>query len=314
MHEFELIQFLKNQNSITSPYVQLGIGDDAAIVNVPDDFQLVSSIDTSIQGVHFPAETKPYDIAYKSLAVSLSDMAAMGAEPIGILLALTLPEINKHWVEEFARGFFALVEEFKAPLIGGDTTRGALSISTVVQGLVPQKGALLRSGAKVGDLIYVSGYLGDAGLALQEWRAHKLNDPQLQRALNRPLPRVNLGLALRSLATSAIDISDGFAQDLTHILKASRVGAAIHLETLPLSEVMLTHRNLKEAQQLALQAGDDYELCFTINPKDQMKITALATKLNLNLTCIGQITNESELKIYEYDQLLNFDSSGYQHF
>ena len=314
-NEFDLIHFLKQQNLVVSPYLELGIGDDAAIQNFPENYSLVTSVDTSIAGVHFPLETSASDIAYKSLAVSLSDIAAMGAEPIGVLLTLTLPEINQSWLEDFACGFFGLAKNYNLPLIGGDTTRGPLSISTIVQGLVPRGQALLRSGARAGDLIYVSGCLGDAGLALQEWQAQRPVKPIVLEALNRPKPRVALGLALRDMASSAIDISDGLAQDLNHILTASQVGAEIYLENLPLSESLLEQRSLQEAQSLALNAGDDYELCFSVDPKFSGRITELAQELNLPLTFIGKVTADLALKRYDRGQLVeDIPNSGYQHF
>ncbi len=314
LQEFELIQFLSQHNSVNSPYIKLGIGDDAALTEIPFGFQWVSSVDTSIGGIHFPAETSPQDIGFKSLAVSLSDMAAMGAEPIGVLLALTLPDIQEAWLKDFATGFFELVNQFQVPLIGGDTTQGALSISTLVQGMVPCGQAILRSGAKPGDLIYVSGYLGDAGLALQDWRMHRLKDFLLQTALNRPQPRVALGLALRTLASSAIDISDGLAQDLKHILVASQVGARLQLEQLPLSELMRARLSKNEAQHLALNAGDDYELCFTINPCHQPELQKIVQQLNLPLTKIGEITTTPGIQFYKHDQRVDMQLQGYQHF
>lgn len=315
-NEFDLINYLKNLNKTHSKFIHTGIGDDAAIIDTLEGYQLVSSIDTSISGVHFPKETSAADIGYKSLAVSLSDMAAMGAEPIGILLALTLPDLNETWIQNFAQGFFELANEFKVPLIGGDTTQGPLSISTVLHGLVPKHQALLRSGAKVGDLICVSGYLGEAGLALQEWRRGKLTNADLKKALNRPYPRVALGLALREIASSAIDISDGLVQDLGRILTASRVGAEIKLENLPLSSLLTKTVNLNDAQQLALSAGDDYELCFTLNPKYQDQLLELSEKLKLKLSIIGKITQEPDLKIYNSEQqcISMNHLAGYQHF
>ncbi len=310
MNEFELIQFLSRPIQYNSPIV-LGIGDDAAILDVPAGFQLVTSIDTSVSGVHFPEKTNPYDIGYKSLAVSLSDMAAMGAEPIAVLLSLSLPKIDERWITEFARGFFDLAGEFKVPLIGGDTTRGPLSISTVLQGLVPAHQALLRKGARPGDILYVSGFLGDAGWALKQEQA---TQPALIQKLNRPYPRVALGLALRALATSAIDISDGLMQDLGHILKASQVGANIQLEKLPLSQALRSECSEAEAIKLALSAGDDYELCFTASPACKDSVQKISESLSLPLTPIGEIISEPELRLYRDSQLVPMPEKGYQHF
>jgi len=303
-NESDLIHFFKQQAQAHSKFIHTSIGDDAAILDIPQNHQLVSSIDTSISGVHFPPETDPADIAYKSLAVSMSDMAAMGAEPIGILLALTVPALNEAWIKAFAKGFFECANEFKVPLIGGDTTQGPLSISTVLHGIVPQNQALLRSGAQVDDLIYVSGQLGNAALALQHWREGKLSDPLLKQALNRPTPRIELGLALRSIATSAIDLSDGLAQDLQRILTASKVGADLELDKLPTT-----------VQRHALNGGDDYELCFTVPQKHQLEIEGIEKTLKLKLSCIGSITKERDLKIYDKEKkIVKLESKGYEHF
>ncbi len=313
--EFKIIDLFYALNRINSPSTKLGIGDDAAIVEIPAGFELVTSIDTSVSGVHFPIDTPPFDIGYKSLAVSLSDMAAMGAEPINVLLALTLPEIDKLWIKEFARGFFEVAHEFNVALIGGDTTRGPLSISTVVNGIVPKGQAILRSGAKVGDDVYLSGSLGAAAWALKELQSGKKLPDSLLQPLNRPFPRVALGLKLRGHATASIDLSDGFAQDINHLLEFSQIGAKILVDLFPIAEILLEKMNFNDALQLALNAGDDYELCFTAHLSERSYIESIADELRLKLYRIGTITEECGLKIYdESSHLIELSHSGYEHF
>ena len=218
MTEFELINHYFNRSTRN--------GDDAAVIDVPDGYSLVTSIDTSVEGKHFLQDANAADIGYKTLAVSISDIAAMGAEPTACLLSLSLPAVDNHWLEQFSRGFFEAANAYHIELIGGNTTQGPLVISTVLFGIVPKHKALMRAGAQLGDRIYATGCLGDAAAALHD----NMRD---QSRLHRPTPRVNVGLAIRDLATSCIDISDGLAQDLQHILTASHKGAVLYADRIP---------------------------------------------------------------------------------
>lgn len=267
MGEFELIEKYFKVPSRRKD-VDLGPGDDCALLSVPPDMQLAVSTDTLVSGVHFMPDSDPVDLGYKALAVNLSDLAAMGAEPRWVSLALTLPSINKAWVAGFASGFLELADYYNVALVGGDMTRGPLSITVSVKGTVPRGKALLRSGAKAGDAIYVTGTLGDAALALTHLLGRRtLNDNQLAAVLPRlehPHPRILAGQALRGIATAAMDLSDGLASDLGHMLRASGVRARIHLDRLPMSPVLKDAVSQEEAWQLALAGGDDYELLFTV--------------------------------------------------
>lgn len=320
MNEFDLIQNFFNREKKNRTDVILGIGDDAALLQVPFGQQLVVSTDTLVLGRHFPENTSPADIAYKALAVNLSDLAAMGAEPAWILLALTLPSVHEIWLKEFSQGFFSLMHDFRLQLVGGDITAGPLSITVQALGFVPAGKALCRLGAMPGDHLYVSGTLGDAGLALAYLRkeaSFALTQSQIQslmQRLNRPEPRVELGLALRNIATSAIDISDGLMADLNHILVANQLGASIQLADLPLS-ASLQQLPREQAWQLALSAGDDYELCFTVPESCHIALQSHLKAIHSACTCIGQIKKEPGLSIIRQDgSLLALEKTGFQHF
>ena len=314
MTEFELIRRYFASQPITRSDVAAGIGDDAALLRLPSGQQLAVTSDLLISGVHFFADVDPVSLGHKALAVNLSDLAAMGAEPAWFMLNLSLPEINTDWLDGFCRGLFNLAREFNVQLIGGDTTSGPLVIGIEAQGFVPETSALRRSGAKVGDKIYVTGNLGDAALALQ----HRLGKQHLSESdavtltkkLDRPTPRVRDGMALRGLAHSAIDISDGLLADLGHILDMSHVGARIFLERMPLSTV--GGKYLKETGwETILAGGEDYELCFTVSPQN---ITALE-KLNFGFHCIGEIEAEPGLRVVdESGQAYHPLKMGHDHF
>ena len=299
----------------------LGIGDDCAILSVPQDKQLVVSVDTLVSGVHFPEQTAAEDIGYKSLAVSLSDMAAMGAQPAWVSLALALPCLEETWLADFCRGFFTLAQRYNVQLVGGDTTTGPMVITTQIQGFVAQHQALRRSGAKPGDLIYVTGNIGEAGLGLLLLQK-KLQLPaqftaihyKLIARLNRPTPRVEIGLTLRGIATAAIDISDGVAADLNHILEMSNVGARIDVQTIPVSECFAEIAAQIGGWKHPLTAGDDYELLFTAPLPMQEKVQQIAGELDCKITCIGQIEQAPGLRCYLGDKLLELDTLGYEHF
>lgn len=318
--EFDLIQRFFNQRTQQRRDVILGIGDDAAILQMPSNQQLVVSTDTLVAGRHFPVNTTPADIGYKALAVNLSDLAAMGAEPAWVLLALTLPNANSVWLKEFTDGFFPLIQDFHLQLVGGDLTRGPLTITFQALGFVAPGKALSRVGAQQGDRIYVTGSLGDAGLALESLNTKNcfgLTESQLfsvMQRLNRPQPRVEVGLALRDIASSAIDVSDGLAADLNHILAANQVGAVLQLEKLPLSEV-LKALPIKKAWQLALSSGDDYELCFTVPESHERALQQLLIMQDVPFACIGSIKKEPGLLLLDKKgSVFNMYNLGYQHF
>lgn len=319
LSEFNIIERYFTRQQKTDPAIALGIGDDAAILRVPEGMELAVSMDTLVEGVHFPAATHPADIGYKALAVSLSDMAAMGAEPRWATLALTLPESDEPWLESFSKGFFNLAERYGVQLIGGDTTRGPLAITVQIHGLVPAETALRRSAARSGDLIYVTGELGDAGLALLLLQEKiSLSAEQVacvMTRLNRPEPRVKEGLALRGIAHAAIDLSDGLAADLGHILKASGVGATLHMERLPLSPAVTSVLDKAGGWNLPLNAGDDYELCFTVPRENQTKLQKATQQFPCRCTCIGMIEETLGLRCRLVNgELFEPIRTGYQHF
>jgi thiamine-monophosphate kinase len=293
----------------------LGIGDDAALLTIPQGMELVVSVDTSNAGIHFPLDTPPHAIAYKSLAVNLSDLAAMGAIPKWFTLAISLPDANPVWLSEFARGLRELAEQHQIYLIGGDTTRGALSITIQVMGLVEQGTALLRSRAQIGDLICVSGTLGDAaaGLAVVQQRLNlaEADAAYTIQRLNYPSPRVALGRLLRPYAHACMDISDGLLGDLQHILNASNVGAAIQTSALPLHPALHT-LTTEQQQGLALSGGDDYELLFTMPATHLKTIQKQAFDLGLSITVIGKIQNNPP--IIQMDSNFHDQRHGYDHF
>lgn len=296
----------------------LGIGDDCAIMQVPEGKRLAVSTDTLIAGVHFPVSTSAEDIAYKALAVNLSDLAAMGAKPAWVSLALTLPEPDHQWLERFCSGFAKLAKIHNVQLIGGDTTRGSLSITIQVMGFVDVDNFLMRSQAKEGDLIYVSGTLGDAGLGLLSVldkldATESLTD--CVQKLNCPVPRIELGLALTDMSCCAIDISDGLAADLQHILDASKCAASVELDALPLSDEVKSYYAGQVDFNQILTSGDDYELCFTIAASQQQKLNALASQLNIKLTAIGKIKKGEGLEFIDSNgNTFKPEAIGYNHF
>lgn len=314
MHEFDLIQHYFTWTPFPEE-VSVSVGDDAAIVQVAPDEELIISVDTLVNGVHFPLDTPAHAIGYKALAVNLSDLAAMGAKPRWFTLALTLPKLDQDWLEDFTCGLKELAYAAGIFLIGGDTTRGPLSITIQVMGTAPKQQALLRSGAQAGDLIFVSGYLGDAaaGLAvIQERLSLPITDANYcVQCLNYPRPRFALGAWLRGRAHSCMDVSDGLVADLKHLLARSQVGAKIYHQQIPLSPA-LQKLNLSDALNFALTGGDDYELLFTA-PKHILEEIENYQLLNhLNLKCIGEVTSQSSELSIDYP-LVNLPD-GYNHF
>jgi len=313
--EFDLIRDYFSRVGSTRSDVPLGVGDDCALLRVPADCELALSIDTLVAGVHFFADCDPEALGHKALAVGLSDLAAMGAKPAWATLALTIPQADAAWLRAFSNGFAKLAAEQGVALVGGDTTRGPLAITVQVHGLVPQGNALRRSGARVGDLVCVSGTLGDAGLALRLLEAGELPSDRLRARLERPTPRVGLGLALRGIATAMIDLSDGLAADLGHILAASGVGAEIRLAELPLSAEVRDQFSADADWGLPLASGDDYELCFCVPERKRDQITALAERLGIPVQVIGRIVEEPGLRcLLDDGTIRDAERIGYDHF
>ncbi len=246
----------------------LGVGDDAAILSVPDGCDLVTSVDTLVEGVHFPGDAFPEDIGYRSVAVAASDLAAMGARPLAMTLALTVPEADDLWLRAFSEGVGQASAAFRLPLVGGDTTRGPCVISVQVFGVVERGGALLRGGARPGDEVFVSGTPGDAaaGLAVLQsrWQAEPAHCEYLLDRYYRPTPRLALGEQLAGIASAAIDVSDGLLQDLGHIAAASGCAIEMDVADLPLSPALRSHPDREQQLAWALAGGDDYELCITV--------------------------------------------------
>jgi len=308
MNEFDLIE--KYFNWKQARKIELSVGDDCALISIDANYQLATSVDTLIEGVHFPQETSPADIAHKALAVNLSDLAAMGATPKYFTLALTLPEFDQHWLEQFSSSLKSLSDEYQINLVGGDTTKGKLSITINVTGTVPSGQALLRSSAKVGDAIFVSNTVGDAALAWQQIQQGINPSKELLKQFNMPNPQVSLGQALLGVANACIDISDGLEQDLGHILYSSNVGASINLADIPLSQELSNHLEKTNDWCLPLAGGDDYQLCFSVPEARIDDLKKIEIDLGITLTKIGVITKNQNLKIVGFDKTCQ----SYQHF
>jgi len=297
----------------------LGVGDDCALLQVTNGMDLAVSTDTMVSGTHFFPEVDPEHLGHKSLAVNLSDIAAMGAMPYWATLALTLPTVDHDWLAAFAKGFFDLAEEFNVSLVGGDTTRGPLSLTVTIMGEVPAGAALRRSGAKAGNDIWVSGHLGDAALAVAHRKGLiKLDEADVEEALMHlyePMPRVQLGQALRGQATAAIDISDGLLGDLGHICRLSGVGATVELARIPLSDIAAKHIESDAGRTAVVAGGDDYELCFTAPANSRESIADLTNMLGIPLTRIGQIKRGKGVSLLGGDgKAVKVDGRGYDHF
>jgi thiamine-monophosphate kinase len=352
MSEFDLI---RRYFTRATPGALLGIGDDAALLQVGVGNVLAVSTDMLVAGTHFFSDADPFLLGHKTLAVNLSDMAAMGAAPRWATLAIALPEADEAWLEKFSAGFFALAQLHGVELVGGDTTRGALNLCVTIFGEVPAQQALRRSGAQPGDEIWVSGQLGDAALALAHLQGRIVLDEAAFAAcatrLHQPQPRIALGLALRGIASSAIDVSDGLLADLGHILDASRVGAEIEFGALPVSDILralspspsdgtTSHSTRLEnnssqvagypacgrgvrdsagegalAQRCVLSGGDDYELCFTVPATRHDEVWRIAAQSGLSLTCIGKIVAERGCVVHDASgKAINVETGGYDHF
>lgn len=318
LSEFELISRYFIRQAPAAPSVALGIGDDCALLVPAPGMQLAVSSDMLVEGRHFFPGTDPVLLGHKCLATNLSDLAAMGASPLGFTLALALPAVDETWLAGFSHGLFSLADQFHCPLVGGDTTRGPLTISITIMGQVPAGSALRRDGAQPGDDIWVSGTPGDARLGLASYRDELvLPDAFRHYARNRmdaPTPRIALGLALRGIARSAIDISDGLAGDLGHILTASGTGATLQATMLPRSPALAAQADTLQ-YNFALSGGDDYELCFTAAPDQQEAILAAALASQTQVTRIGTIDATTGLRIVDAQgNLLAPALSSFDHF
>ncbi|MGB0204402.1 MAG: thiamine-phosphate kinase [Neptuniibacter sp.] len=318
--EFELIKryFAPLAEASSDASVALGVGDDCAILNCPEGQQLVVSIDSLVEGTHFLPDTPADQLASRLFGAAVSDLAAMGATPAWITLALSLPEASESWLEAFSTRLATLCQQYQISLIGGDTTRGPLSLTAQVHGFVPVGKALKRAGAQVGDLICVSGKLGDSRGGL-EGLLNGFPEAEGTEYLNQrffaPTPRIELGQVLRDIATAAIDVSDGLLSDLAHILKASStgqqtLGARLQVEALPLSTELVSNFGEEKARQWALTGGEDFELCFTL-PAEQLP---QLPNLPEPIAVIGKITDDADIRLFDRGQACELGGAGYDHF
>lgn len=318
MAEFDLIARLA-AHARTRADVALGIGDDAAVLDVPEGEQLVACCDTLNEGVHFLPGTDPADVGWKSLAVNLSDLAAMGARPAWALLSLSLPRADAGFVDGFMRGFSALADSASVALVGGDTTSGPLSICVTVLGFLPRGQRLARSGAQAGDVVCVSGTLGDASAALARIRAGAPMHGDAARALcqrmQRPMPRSGLGLALRGVAHAVIDVSDGLLADLAHIARASDVAIELEAEALPASDALRVLCDPATRLRHQATGGDDYELAFTLPAQRVDRLRALADDIGTPVTPIGRVVAGAGVRLRAAGgETLDFGCAGWEHF
>ena len=318
MKEFQLIEHYFRNKGQKRRDVALSIGDDCALVNPAENKSIAISCDTLVENVHFLADIPAHALGYKSLAVNLSDLAAMGAEPAWFTLALTLPSVDEPWLARFSEGLFEIAEYYGVALIGGDTTRGPRSISITINGQVIKGTALTRAGAKNGDWVYVTGTLGDSALGLDILRGVKaVNTEDKEYLINRhyyPTPRVLAGQALRTLATSAIDLSDGLVSDIQHVLKASKVGAIIDVSQIPLSSSIKANLSREEALSYALTGGEDYELLFTVPESQRGAIDTALIHAGVKFVKIGQICAGDKLKFVDDGKAFIPVSRSFEHF
>ena len=314
MAEDGLISLIANMADRSSRDVIIGIGDDAAVLNIPNGRSLVTCTDTLISSVHFPADTDASSVGHKSLAVNLSDIAAMGAIPRWAQLSLTLPAYDEIWVTEFLRGFLALADRHGVVLVGGDTCAGPLSITVQVMGLVDEGILLKRGTAAVDDLLAVTGCPGEAALALQILQRGESGQPELLQKLNEPEPHLAFSQSLLGIASSCIDISDGLLLDLERLLQTGSCGAQVDLADLPCSE-FLDSLPLDDREKLQLSGGDDYELCFSLPPSMLPRLTEITNAHSTPFSIIGRITATSGVKCYDRQgNLKEFTDHGFQHF
>ncbi|MGN6512831.1 MAG: thiamine-phosphate kinase [Lysobacteraceae bacterium] len=314
MAEFDLIARIQARAGRRDDVV-LGIGDDAALLRMPPGALLAVATDTLNADVHFPEDTLPGALGWKALAVNLSDLAAMGATPAWCTLSLSLPEGDALWVERFLDGFLALAQEHEVALVGGDTTRGPLSVCVTVHGFVEPGRALARAGARVGDDLWISGTLGDAAAALSQWRAGGACEPSLRERLDRPAPRLALGRALAGVASACIDVSDGLLADAGHLCAASGAGAELQLAALPASPALATLFTDETRHVLQAGGGDDYELCFTAAPAQRDAVLQAAHAAATPVSRIGRIVAGSGVRALLADgSAWSPPQHGYEHF
>jgi thiamine-monophosphate kinase len=316
--EFALIdRYFRKAGAMRSD-VQVGVGDDAALLQSPPGSDLVAAMDTLVEGVHFPRGSPPASIGHRVLAVNLSDLAAMGARPAWALLALTVPKVEEAWLDEFTAGFAALARAHDVALVGGDTTSGPLSVTVQIMGHVAKSTALLRSRGRPGDRVFVSGTPGDAaaGLAIEQSRLQASSDPDgyLRKRFLYPSPRVALGDCLRTYATACIDVSDGLLGDAGKLAHASGCGIEIVLSNVPVSEGLVSAVGEQRARELALTGGDDYELCFTVSPSNVDRLRHNLPPDKWGYCCIGTLREAPGSIITDNGNVIEFSHSGYDHF
>jgi thiamine-monophosphate kinase len=318
LSEFALIERYFRKAGAMRADVQLGVGDDAALLQSPPGAQLVAAMDTLVAGVHFPHGSPPASIGHRVLAVNLSDLAAMGARPAWALLALTLPKIDEHWLEEFTGGFAALARSHDVALVGGDTTSGPLSVTVQIMGHVAKSTALLRSGGRVGDRVFVSGTPGDAaaGLAIEQSKLTASSEAEryLRKRFLYPSPRLALGDCLRGYATACIDVSDGLLGDTGKLAHASGCGVEIVFDDVPVSEELVSAVGERRARELALTGGDDYELCFTVPPSEVERLRHNLPPERWGYCCIGTLREAAGAVVTSNGTVIEFSHSGYDHF
>ena len=316
--EFDLIRDFFRDATAQRDDVVLGIGDDCALLEAPVGKQLAVSMDTLVVGRHFVADVDPELLGHKALAVNLSDLAAMGATPAWVTLSVTLPDADAEWVKRFMVGFAALAKHYQLTLIGGDTTRGPLAITVQVHGFVDPEKSLRRDAAKIGDLIYVTGQLGDAGLALMAQQGLYVKQGSLasfKQRLDRPEPRIELGRAATTHSRCAIDLSDGLGSDLGHICEESNVGALIYLDKLPMSDAVAEYVAESGDWSLPLSAGDDYELCMTVPAQHQAAFEAAMQQQEVPVTWIGMIEQGEQVRAMSPNGDVDaYVARGYDHF
>ncbi len=315
LSEFELINRFFTRQAVKQDLTVLGIGDDCALLAPPPESELAVTTDTLVEGAHFLPDTCPRDIGHKALAVNLSDLAAMGARPMWASLALTLPTADEAWLSGFAEGFLALAGRCSVELIGGNVSKGPLTITVQALGSTVAGTALRRSGATAGDRIYVTGLLGQGGLGLKMILGETgIDDGDALDHLYRPVPRVEVGLQLIGLASACIDVSDGLAADLGHVLVASQVGATLRWDDIPLSVAIRHYVQITGDWMFPLQAGDDYELCFTVPPSAEHTLQQRMAGLNCRYACIGRIEERGGLRLEKDGAMRELAMTGYRHF
>ena len=318
LSEFALIDRYFRNCGVKRADVRLGVGDDAALLDSPADCDLVAAIDTLVDGVHFPHGCPAASVGHRVLAVNLSDLAAMGARPTWALLALTLPNIDEDWLEEFAAGFSALARSHDVALVGGDTTSGPLCATVQILGHVPRSQGLLRSGARPGDLVFVSGTPGDAaaGLAVEQGRLPAATEvtSYLRKRFLYPSPRMALGKSLRGHASACIDVSDGLLGDVGKLAQASGCGVELSYRDLPVSEELVAAVGDERARELALTGGDDYELCFAVRPENVGKLRQELPPERWGYSPIGTVREASGAVVMRDGNVMEFSHSGYDHF